>query len=173
MQACAPLSPRLALQDLVLRAPQAGDLPAFMAYQTGPRTTYTGGPLAPHKAAEKFSGLAGQWALYGFGRYVIADAATDRPLGHAGPLRHLPEAAPEMTWTLWSGADEGKGIARRAVGAVLAELAKRGWGEIIAWVDGKNTQSLRLAEALGTRDPAARSPEWLPEGVIFRMGGQA
>lgn len=173
MTALASLSDQINLNDLVLRKPQAKDLPAFMAYQTGPRTEFTGGPLAPHKAAEKFSGVAGQWALYGFGRYVITDAVTDAPLGHVGPLRHMPDAVPEMTWTLWDGAHEGKGIARRSVAAVLAELGQRGWGSVIAWVDARNTASVKLAEALGTRDAKADAPAWLPNGIIFRMGGHA
>lgn len=111
-------TPVLDTARLILRAPQAGDLAAFVAYATSARTAFVGGPKAPAQAVEKFAGMIGQWVLRGFGRFVLVDRASGAAIGHAGPLQMEAQVAPELTWSLWRADAEGRGLAFEAARAV-------------------------------------------------------
>ncbi|MEL7182818.1 MAG: N-acetyltransferase, partial [Pseudomonadota bacterium] len=67
---------------LILRRPALGDLAAYVAYYTGPRTTGVGGPRPRNDVVDRFHAMAGQWALRGYGRYVITQGGAG--FGHVG-----------------------------------------------------------------------------------------
>lgn len=113
-------TPVLETPRLILRAPRASDLPGFVAYATGARTRFVGGPRDAYAATEKFAGMIGQWVLRGFGRFILTDRDSGAALGHAGPLQ-MDSAQPlELTWSLWDAASEGRGLASEAAKATTA-----------------------------------------------------
>jgi ribosomal-protein-alanine N-acetyltransferase len=116
---------------------------------------------------DRFFAMAGQWALRGFGRYVMTDGGAG--FGHVGVMQTDTDAPLELTWTLWDGAREGQGYATEAARAVMA--AWRG-ALLIAQVAPDNAASLRVAEKLGfLRDDDIAVPSHYPEGVVtFRQG---
>ncbi len=163
----ATLPDTLTTARLTLRRPALQDLEAYVAYYTGPRTAGVGGPKPRHVVVDRFFAMAGQWALRGFGRYVMTDGGAG--FGHVGVMQTDSDAPLELTWTLWDGAREGQGYATEAARAVLA--AWRG-APLIAQVAPDNAASLRVAEKLGfLRDDDIAVPSHYPEGVVtFRQG---
>jgi len=154
---------------LLLRRPEAGDLPAYTDYCASDRARFVGGPFTAARAFEKFAAMAGHWALRGYGRYVIVRDET--PLGHAGPQALAGDQPPELTWTLWDARFEGQGIATEAAAAVAAHLlGVLGWPELRIHIDPANAASHRVAERLGARAAAdATPPPWLPGARTCRL----
>lgn len=135
---------------MVLRRPTLDDLPAYMAFATGPRMTYLNGPMTTRAATEKFLSFLGHWQARGFGRYIMAEPGSDRPMGFFGPVDHDPAVGPELTWTLWSDADAGRGLALEAGREVIRHLAQDcDWTAVAAHTHEDNQSSRRLAEKLG------------------------
>ncbi|WP_158274068.1 GNAT family N-acetyltransferase [Allosediminivita pacifica] len=158
----------LRTERLVLRRPQAGDLSAFIAYATSDRARFVLGPFDESRAFDKFASMSGHWDLRGFGRYVIEHDG--RPVGHVGPLQMRAGTVPEMTWSLWQDAAEGRGIATEATRAVVAHLLEDcGWPELIMRVLPENAASLRVAERLGAQRTDKPAPEWYPGALTFRV----
>ena len=118
---------RIETARLILRRPVAGDLPAYEAYCTSDRTRFTGGPYTRQDAFEKLAAMIGHWEIRGFGRLILCDRFTARPIGHVGALQLDLNTPVEMTWTLWADADEGLGFAYEAARAYLDEVAARGY----------------------------------------------
>jgi len=140
----------LTTDRLHLRRPEASDFEAFAAYTVGPRTLYIGGPKSRRLAFDKLANFAGHWLLRGYGRYIITDRATGRPMGHVGAFCHDDTMPPELAWTLWDGADEGKGYAREAATEVLRHYRDDlGWPDLLAFVHEDNDGSIAIARALG------------------------
>ena len=161
----------LVTQRLVLRMPGIDDLDPFTAYCMGPRTAFVGGPFDAVESFNKLASLIGHWHLRGFGRYVMADAATGRGLGHVGALCLDIQSEPEMTWTIWDEADERRGFAYEASRAYL-DNAKHlfGFSTLVARVLPDNEASRRLAIKLGgILDDQSPPPDWYPESLAFRF----
>ncbi len=163
-----PARDRLVTARLVLRRPEAGDFPAYAAYCTSDRARFVGGPFDATRAFEKFAAMAGHWDLRGFGRYVMT--CENEPIGHVGPLQLMIDEPPEMTWTLWDGALEGKGLAREAASAVTAHLLDDlGWQTVILRIAADNAPSRQLAERLGAVPCDIPAPAWMPDVVTYRL----
>ena len=155
---------------LVLRKPEAGDLPAYTAYCTSDRSRYVRGPFTPEQAFDKFAAMIGHWALRGFGRYVIHNGGTS--IGHVGPLAVTAPEAPELTWTLWQDAAEGQGFATEAAQAVAQHLlCDCGWGGFIIRIQPDNIGSIHIAERLGATRTDEPAPSWYPGSVTYRLAG--
>lgn len=148
------LVPRLETGRLVLRGLRPDDFAPFAAYQASARSRFTGGPLDRALAWRAFCHLTGHWVHRGYGFFVIEDRASGAALGTCGP--YFPEGwpEPEIGWTIWDAAAEGKGLAHEAA------LAARGFAyDVLGWptaisliLDG-NRRSEALARRLGcTRD---------------------
>ncbi len=155
-------------QRLLLRRPQAGDLPAYTAYCASERTHFVRGPFSAAEAFDKFASIIGHWTLRGFGRYVITQNGT--PIGHVGPLAMEDVDPPEFTWTLWDASAEGNGFATEAALAVKKHLlSDNDWPQMIIRIMPDNSASCRIAERIGatlTDDPA---PEWYPGSRTYRL----
>lgn len=160
---------RLETPRLTLRRPQGADLPAYRAYCQSDRTRFTGGPYSAVQAFDKLAAMIGHWDIRGFGRLVFCDRSTGRPLGHVGALHLDDESAPEMTWTIWSGADEGQGLATEAADAYLCHARHNlPFAALLARIMPGNTASRRLAVRLGAiQDKDASSPAWMPDALTF------
>jgi RimJ/RimL family protein N-acetyltransferase len=162
---------RIETARLILRRPVAGDLPAYEAYCTSDRTRFTGGPYSRQAAFEKLAAMIGHWEIRGFGRLILCDRFTARPIGHVGALQLDPNTPVEMTWTLWADADEGLGLAHEAARAYLDEVAAKGvFQSLFARVDANNRRSRTLALRLGAvEDTGATAPDWMPEALTYRF----
>ncbi|SLN37084.1 GNAT family N-acetyltransferase [Roseisalinus antarcticus] len=141
--------PVLETARLRLRAPEARDLDAYVAYCASDRSATVGGPFSREEAYFRLCAIAGQWQLRGFGRWIIADRESDAALGLAG--LHYPDGwpEPEIAWTVFDGA-EGRGIAQEAAIAVRAHVfGTLGWSRVMSAVAPSNSRSVRLAQRLG------------------------
>lgn len=150
---------------MILRRPALSDIEGYVAYYTGDRTGGVGGPKPRGIVVERFMAMVGQWALRGYGRYVLTDGSL--AFGHAGVMHIDDHDAPEITWTLWNGAREGHGLATEAARAVL-----QAWQgpRLIARVAPDNHASRRVAERLGMAvDPTAPPASYALDVVSFRQ----
>lgn len=149
--------PVLDTPRLVLRAPQADDLSAFVAYATSARTRFVGGPKTAAQAVEKFAGMIGQWVLRGYGRFTITRRDTGAPIGHAGPLMLADADMPEFTWSLWNAAAEGQGFALEAAHAMATwAFGPLGLTQASTIIHADNAASHRIAARIG----GTARPDW-------------
>ncbi len=164
--------PVLETERLILRGPQAGDWPAFRDYRQSARTAFTGGPKKPHQAAEQFASFFGHWMMRGFGRLIAQDRSTGQPLGHFGPMQWDDGGEVELTWSLWTDAAEGRGLATEGAIAIrdwaFGALGLRG---AIAAVHRDNAASHAIARRLGGSVIAGRQPEWFEHGSMYQFTG--
>ena len=152
----------ISTERLTLRQFELRDLDGYIAYYTGPRTAGVGAAKPRHVVVERFYAMAGQWAIRGYGRYAIDLGG--QAIGHVGVL-HIEETAPEMTWTLWDPAFEGRGYATEAAKAVLSAWSGP---RLRADVDRENTPSIRVAERVGfVEDETAHAPDFMPNARVF------
>lgn len=156
-------------ERIILVLPHADHLPAYVRYCASERSVFVGGPFDPAKAFEKLCAMSGHWGMRGFGRFVMVSKATGQPIGHVGALQLDRAERPEMTWTLWDGAFEGKGYAFEAARAYLSHASDTlDFESLLIRIEKHNHRSLRLAERIGTtRDDAAKPPTWTPDAVTY------
>ncbi len=156
---------------LILVAPQAHHLEAYVAYCASARARFVGGPFDAAKAFDKLCSMAGHWTLRGFGRYVITLKESGQAIGHVGALQIDDAELPEMTWTLWPDDAEGRGYAFEAATAYLAQ-AKRAVGvdEMLIRIAAGNARSSKLAERLGASvDTTIKAAAWMGDGLTYRI----
>jgi RimJ/RimL family protein N-acetyltransferase len=158
-------TPVLETERLRLRAPQAGDWPFWGDFAMSERARYIGGPYTHGGAWRAFGHAIGMWVLRGFGNFVFHRKDEDRPLGMAGPWYPADWPEHEIGWTVWSDADEGRGLAfEAAIAARTHAYDVLGWTTAISLIDEANARSQRLARRLGC----------VPEGPVTLPGlGQA
>jgi RimJ/RimL family protein N-acetyltransferase len=115
--------------------------------------------------------MVGHWRLQGFGRYVMTLKSTGQPIGHVGALQIDTAKPPELTWTIWEDAYEGKGYTFEAVYAYIAHIPKvHSFVEMLIRIENKNQRSLRLADRIGaTQDETAVAPHWMPTATTLRL----
>ncbi len=168
--------PTLHTPRLILRAPLAADWPAFRDYRASDRTAFTGGPKPEHESAEQFASFFGHWVLRGFGRLIAEDRSTGAPLGHFGPMQWQDGAEPELTWSLWTAAAEGRGIATEAALALRAWVfGPLGLTSARAEVHPANAASHAIARRIGGQVIAGERTVWMADGFVYRFtaGGAA
>lgn len=156
---------------LRLRAAKASDFEAFAAFRASDRVAHMGGPNDRDEAFKDICYSVGQWALRGYGLWIVADRSTDEPLGYTG--LYYPEywAEPEIAWAVFERA-EGKGVAFEAATAARAfAYGQLGWKTVISAIIPGNTRSVALAERLGaTLDGTYDHPK-IGEMMIYRHPG--
>lgn len=141
--------PTLTTERLTLRAPRLSDFDAYAAFRASERAHFVGGPDNQIKAWGQFIGLPGQWAIRGYGRWIVADRATDAPLGVVGLLYPMGWPEPEIAWSMFAEG-EGRGLAEEAaLAARHYAYTTAGWTTAISLIDPANTRSVALAERLG------------------------
>jgi ribosomal-protein-alanine N-acetyltransferase len=141
--------PTVETARLRLRAPEPRDFEAYAACRASERTRVLGGPNARSEAFHMFCGLVGHWHLRGYGRWLVADKATDAALGVVG--LYFPEdwPEPEIGWSVFDAA-EGKGLACEAAEASRAYAYEvLGWTTVASLIVPSNTRSAALARRMG------------------------
>lgn len=140
--------PRLETERLVLRGPQPGDFEVFAEFAGSARAEHIGGAIEPPQAWRAFGHLVGHWALRGYGMFILT--LDGHPIGMAGAWNPVGWPEPEIGWSIWDPAAEGKGFAREAA------LAARGWAyDALGWTTAisliapANDRSATLARRLG------------------------
>ncbi len=161
------LPKEITTERLALRQLAARDLEGYVAYYTGSRTAGVGGPKPRHLVVERFMAMVGQWTLRGFGRYAIA--LDDEAIGHVGVMQMDDDDRPELTWTLWDGAQEGYGYATEAARAVLNAWSHSGaLPSLVACIAPDNTASQNVAARIGmVCDPHATPPSYDPSFLTY------
>lgn len=144
--------PTLETERLVLRAPQPSDMAAYVGFKTSERSKFTGGPIDAFKASTNFAAIAGQWVLRGYGLFIATTKADpDTAIGGFGifhPLMNQEE--PEFGWTLYDGANEGKGYVTEAMRTVIPwAWDVMGVETAQSHIDVGNDASVAVAKALG------------------------
>lgn len=143
--------PTLETERLRLRAPRSSDFEAYADFRIGPRATFLGGPYNRAEAFEQLAALIGHWLLRGYGRWMVADRESDRPLGVVGLYYPEDWLEPEIAWSVFEEA-EGRGIAFEAARATRRHAYDTlGWSTVVSLIDAQNTRSAALAERLGAR----------------------
>ena len=107
------------------------------------------GPYSPVQAFDQLGEIIGHWHLRGYGRFMVADKATDTPLGVIGPFFPPDWPEPEIAWSVFAAA-EGRGIALEAARAARAfAYDTLGWTTAISMITDGNDRSSKLAERMG------------------------
>ncbi|GIT91201.1 acetyltransferase [Jannaschia pagri] len=149
--------PTLTTARLTLRAPTLADFEAHAAFRASDRAAFVGGPSDRSISWGHFAAIPGQWALRGYGRWLVADRDADAPLGIVG-LHHPDDwPEPELAWTMYA-AGEGRGVAQEAALAARAYAYDTlGWTTLMSFVDPANTRSMALALRLGCHPDGTHS----------------
>ncbi|WP_333834275.1 GNAT family N-acetyltransferase [Rubrimonas sp.] len=156
-----PAIPVIETERLRLRAPRLSDFDAYAAFCASPRSAGVGGPYSRGDAFQRFAALIGHWALRGFGRFMVADRASDAPLGVVGPMHPIEWPEPEIAWSVFDHA-EGRGVAHEAALAArrFAYETLR-WSTAVSLTAPDNLRSQALARRLGCeRDGVFEHPEF-------------
>jgi len=144
-------TPVLETERLTLRAPQAGDWPAYRDFALTERARFVRAPdFDEERAWRAFAAMIGHWVLRGWGSFVFTRKGEARALGMVGPW--FPQGWPEreILWMAWDTDCEGKGYVAEAVAATLDHVfGTLGWDTAVSYIDPQNARSIRLAERLG------------------------
>lgn len=142
--------PTLETDRLRLRHWDVKDFEAYAALRTNAELQrYVGGPVSKETAWEDFCASSGQWALRGFGIFLVAEKVSDAAAGFAG-LWFPPDIdEPELCWSLFPG-HAGKGYATEAAAeAKRWANEEQGLPALMSFVHPENLASRKVAERLG------------------------
>lgn len=146
------LGPTLTTERLVLHPPTSDDFDDYAALLADPTAmAFIGGAQSRALAWRTMMQMAGTWATYGWGFFIVREREGGRLVGRVGT--HRPEGWPgtEVGWAL-HGHAQGKGYATEAAAAAIDFAVDRlGWTEVIHCIDAKNEPSMAVARRLGAR----------------------
>ncbi|MEM9212412.1 MAG: GNAT family N-acetyltransferase [Pseudomonadota bacterium] len=143
--------PTLYTERLTLRAPQWSDFEAYAEFRGSERARILGGPFTRAQAFDQLCAILGHWELRGYGRWMVADRATDAPMGIVGNFFPEDWPEPEIAWSVFENA-EGKGIAfEAAMEARRYAYEVLGWDTAISLIADENARSKVLAERMGAK----------------------
>ena len=143
-------TPTLATERLALRAPQASDWPAWFDFAMTDRSRFIGGAFPENLAWRAFCHVIGTWVARGYGQFVFTLKGRDSALGLAGPWHPIDWPEPEIGWTVWSPAAEGKSYAfEAAVAARAYAYDTLRWTTAVSYIHPGNARSIALGLRLG------------------------
>jgi len=162
----------LSTERLVLRPVTTDDHAAVLAHWTQPdvrRFLFDGAALSGVEVAETIEESIGDFAVRGFGVWLIELGSTADLIGTAG-LRPLGSSGLEIFYSLAPGA-WGHGYATEAARAVVEYgLGPLGLPEVLAEVDEGNAASVAVVRRLGMT-PYAVVPGLLGPMTRYRITG--
>ncbi len=160
--------PVVTTERLTLRAPKLSDFDAFAAFRASGQMEHLGGPVSRATAWQQLTGLAGQWALRGYGRWIVTLTGEDAPLGVVGIYHPDEWPEPEIGWSVFAEA-EGRGIAHEAALATRRfAYGSLGWSTVISLIADGNTRSQALARKLDCREDGTFHSETYGDATIWR-----
>lgn len=162
-------TPVIETPGLILRAPVAADWPHWRSFITSDRSVFVRpDDIDETKAWRAMGHIIGMWVLRGFGTFVIQPKGETTPIGMCGPWYPVDWPEPEIGWSIWSPAAEGKGLAFEAAAAAREHVFRDlGWDTAVSYINPANARSIALAERLGAvRDPEAARPD--PADLVYR-----
>jgi RimJ/RimL family protein N-acetyltransferase len=169
--------PVLETARLRLRMPTLDDVPASFHFWSSDRSKMMGGPWTLETLVAETQGLLDQWRKHGFSLFTVTRRGSNEGIGGIGPFFPDAHPEPELGWSLWDAADEGKGLALEAATAARDWFfGASGYDTAVSYTDPVNTRSHRLCERLGARvDPDAAHPYGDEPTLTYRhfAGGRA
>jgi RimJ/RimL family protein N-acetyltransferase len=171
-----PAAPVIETERLILRPHGPEDHDAYARLWYDPATVrFIGGrPFTRSESWIRILRQIGHWQMQGFGFWALEDRATGEFAGEAGfhDLRRdiVPafDGIPEAGWAL-ARAFHGRGLGREVVEAIHAWGDRHlGAGRSVCIIEPENRASLRLAEAVGYRDPVETSHAGTPVLLLTR-----
>jgi len=141
--------PVLTTSRAVLRGFEASDWDAYAGMNADPvvRQWLGGTLLSRQESWSQMESFLGQWALRGYGMFVLETGG--RFAGRVGILHPADWPEPELAWTL-AASFWGQGLATEA-----ARCARQwgfenfGWHRLVSYIVPDNVRSRRVAEKLG------------------------
>jgi len=165
-------TPVLETENLVLRAPAARDFGAWCDFFLSDRGQFIRSMPDPDEAIawRAWAGVIGHWAMRGWGTFVLTTHDSDAAFGMVGPWAPINWPEFEIGWSVWSPANEGRGLVAEAARAALDyAFGTLGWDTAVSYIAPENTRSRALAERLGARvDPAAVPYPGEKEALVYR-----
>ena len=143
------ITPTLTTERLLLRGWRESDFaPVAQFYVNDPDSVFVGGPRAERDTVMWFMARAGQWAMRGYGAFVIEERASGAFVGWCGVNHHVDMREPEVQYALFS-AQRGRGYMCEAGRAAFDFLFKvTGREKLRATIHPKNTTSQKTARRL-------------------------
>ena len=167
------LGPTLETERLILRPPQQSDFDAWARFSADPTAMATlGGVQTEGTAWRALAGVAGSWALLGFGMFSVLEKSTGQWVGRLGPWCPAGWPGTEVGWGLVP-AVWGRGYATEgATAAMNFAVDELGWSSIVHCIAPDNAPSQRVAAHLGsTCRGAGRLPAPL-DTLAIELWGQ-
>lgn len=153
--------PVLETERLRLRPIRVDDFAAFASHAASPRSAFTTGRIEDFPTQRRIFGYLGSsWLLRGYGSFVLERKDSAGAIGFAGLWHPVGWPEPEIGWSIWDAAAEGKGYAYEAARACIADAFARDLASVVSYIHPDNARSIALAERLGAaRDTAAAAPK--------------
>jgi len=152
--------PMIVTERLILRPPAAEDFEGFAEFGADEDTMlHLGGVQSRAEAWRGMCAIAGSWQIEGFGFFSLIERETGEWIGRVGPWK--PEGWPgtEVGWGVLPRF-AGKGFAKEAaIASIDYAFTTLGWDDVIHTINPENHASIKLAEALGSKN---RGPTKLP-----------
>jgi len=151
--------PTLETERLILRAQRMEDAAYYIDYKATERTEFNGGPINRDKAAFAFNAIAGQWILRGYGLFMATTKIDpDTTIGGFGIFHHMFQDEPEFGWTIYDGANEGKGYATEAMRTIIPwAWDVMGVDTAQSHIDDGNDASVKVARFLSAQFDAKQT----------------
>ena len=143
--------PTLETERLILRAPCLEDFEDYAEFRASHRSKGVGGPYDRAHSFDQLSAVIGHWHLRGYGRWMLEEKSSGKPMGIVGLFYPDDWPEPEIGWTLFDAA-EGKGYAfEAAVASRSYAYGVLGWSSVVSLTMDDNFRSIALAKRMGAK----------------------
>ena len=163
-------SPVIETERLTLRRLQPRDYAAWKPFILDDRSRYMRDEGDVGEAWRDFCHALGHWEMRGWGVFAICLKGEDAAFGDVGPWMPENWNEPEIAWSIWDAAREGRGYVTEAATAARDwAFRELGWPTAVSYIDPGNARSIAVAERLGARrDDKAGHPFGEEACLVYR-----